>query len=149
MIRLTTLLELARNGKQFKTSLVTESSSRVRAHARGAILGARSSTVPSIRQVESFQSQEEAMLSALVEPSHGDSAFPLDRLCEQVFYGDTRRLEGVLRRMQEKGMITMVRGADEELSVRLTLKGAVVALYGNWLLEESNDEVKRIQAIGN
>lgn len=142
MNRLSTKIELARNGPQFKLSLLTESSSRVRTRARGAILGARSSSQQVISQLEDLPRQEEAVLSALSELSTGDSAYPLKRLREEVFYGDARKLEGVLEGMQRKGVITLEKGAEEEWRARLTLKGAVVALYGDWLLERSLDGTK-------
>lgn len=139
---LTTWFELARNGKQFTLALFTESPPRVKARARGSILGTGSPSELSIKQVESFPRQEEAVLTALLELSAGDSAFQVNRLCEQVFNGDRRSLEGVLQRMQERGVVTLEKGADGELAAKLTLKGAVVALYGDWLLGDRYDDSK-------
>lgn len=138
MNRLLSLLELAGKGKQFKTSL-TETSPRAHSPARGAILGARSSNQRSFNQVEDFHREDESVLNALIELSAGDSPAPVNRLCEKVFNGDTRKLERVLPRMQVSGVIALEKGANGELGVKLTVKGAVVALYGDWLLGECHN----------
>ncbi len=138
---LSTLLELARNGKQSKVSLHDETTARARARVRGAILGARSTKERAVEEVENFSRQEEAILNALLEHATGDLAFPIDRLCKEIFSGDTRRLTGVLQRIQEEGLIA-VATANGEPGAKLTLKGAVFALYGDWLLEERGNPEK-------
>lgn len=143
MSRLSMLIELARNGRQFTAYLPAKPTGKTATRRRGAILGVRSvNKLPPVNPSSEFSKLEEAVLTALLEGPTRNFVQPLSYLSEQILPNNPSMLNGVLRKMQEKGVITTPESSAGEMGVKLTLKGAVIALYGSWMFESSPGDEK-------
>jgi hypothetical protein len=78
---------------------------------------------------------EERVLAAFLELPLKNQVLSLNDLSKYVFPDNPTLLQTVLQNMHEGNLIRMVQTEDGLRGVKLTLKGAVTALYGEWPFE--------------